>query len=189
MALTPEEKDFFYGDEDGRGSWWHDGDDQDESTVPHHSGQPIPSSTHKGSDKPKDHKMEFKEWTDESWRRMTMPKPHYPANTANSGKWLVFANENAVEEWWLLIKEAMMAGLLGTDIKMSLTPLLNKYGILEYVICVYTYDGYDFKDSMRVRKELRKLGIRWKICYKLDKDTLAGKYADNTEAGVCLYKE
>ena len=45
------------------------------------------------------------------------------------------------------------------------------------VICVYTYDWSDEADVMKIREELKKLGITRKIPYKSDEDTLAGKYA------------
>jgi hypothetical protein len=53
------------------------------------------------------------------------------------------------------------------------------------VICVYTYDWQDREDVMRIRAELRALGITWKIPYKADADTCAGRYrvAGHTRIG------
>ena len=45
------------------------------------------------------------------------------------------------------------------------------------VICVYTYDADDALDCTRVRDELRALGVTWKIPYKTDAQTNAGRYA------------
>jgi transposase len=45
------------------------------------------------------------------------------------------------------------------------------------VICVYTYDVEDEADCSRVRRALHDLGVTWKIPYKTDADTYAGKYS------------
>jgi hypothetical protein len=45
------------------------------------------------------------------------------------------------------------------------------------VICVYTYDVADEHDCARVRSALRDLGVTWKIPYKTDADTYAGRYS------------
>lgn len=55
------------------------------------------------------------------------------------------------------------------------------------VICVYTHDWTDRDDVMRVREELRKLGITNGIPYKADEDTLKGKYATLGYGRVAKY--
>ena len=45
------------------------------------------------------------------------------------------------------------------------------------VICVYTYDVSDEQDCSRVSAALRDLGVTWKIPYKTDADTYAGRYS------------
>jgi hypothetical protein len=55
------------------------------------------------------------------------------------------------------------------------------------VICVYSYDGMDEADVMRLRNELRALGVSWPISYKLDSATLAGQYSRHG-AWVSLYR-
>ena len=45
------------------------------------------------------------------------------------------------------------------------------------LICVYTYDVDDERDCSSVRQALRRLGVTWKIPYKTDADTYAGKYS------------
>jgi len=57
------------------------------------------------------------------------------------------------------------------------------------VICVYTYDWTDESDVMRVRAELRNLGIVSKIPYKSDDDTLNGKYANTSNQRISKYFE
>jgi hypothetical protein len=57
------------------------------------------------------------------------------------------------------------------------------------VICVYTYDWKDEKDVMRVRRELRKLGVTERIAYKADEDTLAGNYSGGQAGRIAKYFE
>jgi hypothetical protein len=45
------------------------------------------------------------------------------------------------------------------------------------VICAYTHGVDDVADCRRVREALRKLGVKWKVPYKTDADTVAGRYA------------
>ena len=55
------------------------------------------------------------------------------------------------------------------------------------VICVYTYDWTDEEDVMRIRQELRQLGITRKIPYKADEDTESGKYANQGTKRISKY--
>lgn len=112
----------------------------------------------------------------------------YPAFTERSGKWLVFVPVADVDTWWAKIKRATQSGRLGGRAKVS-TARPNSHAIndRERVICVYTYDGYDQSDMMRVREELRQLGVTWAISYKLDSTTRAGQYAADG-ARVSLYR-
>lgn len=97
-----------------------------------------------------------------------------------SGKWLVFASRENVDEVWEKIREATEAGRLGTSAKVR-TAMPHLAEPPEWkerrVICVYTRDWTDEQDVMRVREELGKLGITKEIPYKSDEDTLGGKYA------------
>ena len=56
-----------------------------------------------------------------------------------------------------------------------------------HVICVYTHDWTDEEDVMRVREELRKLGIVSNIPYKADIDTLEGKYRVSGHTRISKY--
>jgi len=40
---------------------------------------------------------------------------------------------------------------------------------------------------MKIREELRKLGIVWKIPYKSDEDTIMGKYTKTGYRGIKKY--
>lgn len=93
-----------------------------------------------------------------------------------------------VDDWWIRIKQAVEEGRLGDTVKVA-TARLNPNTInpAERVICVYTYDGQDKDDVMRVRQTLHDLGVTWPISYKLDSATLAGQYS-RTGARVSLYR-
>ncbi len=117
------------------------------------------------------------EITEVYWIYATRKKGIYPKPTHRSGKWLIFVKKENVDEIWEKIKKAVEEGKLGDSAKVSTarrSPLsLNSNN---HVICVYTYDYKDEEDVKRIREELRKLGITWKIPYKADKDTMKGKY-------------
>ena len=112
----------------------------------------------------------------------------YPEDTENSGKWMAFVPVEEVDTWWATIKRAVEEGKLGAVAKVA-TARANPLAInkTERVIIVYTYDGYDKEDVMRVREMLRQLGVTWPISYKLDSATRAGQYAA-TGARVSLYR-
>jgi hypothetical protein len=112
----------------------------------------------------------------------------YPEDTERVGKWMVFVPVARVDEWWARIKAAAESGQLGQGAKVATArPNPNAISAAERVIIVYTYDGLDKDDVMRVREALRALGVTWPISYKLDSATLAGQYA-RTGARVSLYR-
>lgn len=126
--------------------------------------------------------------TDRYWVYAYRKIGDYPMDTENSGKWLVFVKLSDLDETWLKIKQAVEEGKLGCCAK-SATALYNPSATDEMskVICVYTYDWTDVEDVMRIREELRKLGITWKIPYKTDKDTMAGIYKKNGGKRISKY--
>jgi hypothetical protein len=86
-----------------------------------------------------------------------------------------------IDEWWSEIKAATESGLLGDSAKMAtMRPNPNAVSKDAKVICVYTYDVDDDADRNRIRQALRDLGVTWKIPYKTDAATYAGKYSHNT---------
>lgn len=104
------------------------------------------------------------------------------------GKWLVFVQPDDVDKIWEKIKKATEDGLLGGTSKVSTAARSKSYsGSKQHVICIYTDDWTDENDVMRVREELRKLGITKKIPYKSDEDTLSGKYAKNGYKNISKY--
>lgn len=99
-------------------------------------------------------------------------KAQYPEYTERSGKWLIFLKRNEADEMWFKIKSAVEEGKLGSAAKISTNhPASLRFNPNEQVICVYTYDWTDEKDVMRIRRQLRELGVTWKISYKSDEDT------------------
>jgi hypothetical protein len=97
--------------------------------------------------------------------------------SGRSGKWMIFVNKDEIDKWWEIVKDAVEKGILGDEAKVSTArPNPNSADPRKGVIVVYTYDWTDKDDVMRIREELRKLGIVWKIPYKSDEDTAAGKY-------------
>jgi hypothetical protein len=105
-----------------------------------------------------------------------------------SGKWLIFVNRNKVDEIWAKIKLAVEEGKLGNIAKVSTAkPRPTAANRDEHVICVYTYDWTNKRDVMKIREELRKLGIVWKIPYKSDEDTIMGKYTKTGYRGIKKY--
>jgi len=102
---------------------------------------------------------------------------NYPDTTERSGKWLIFEHISTIDDLWIKIQKALKEGKLGKIAKVSTEkPNPNAVKPDIKVICVYTYDSDDEQDVMRIRKELRSLGITKKISYKTDRATLQGKY-------------
>src|SRR3989344_3916595 len=114
----------------------------------------------------------------------------YPESTASSGKWLIFVNPERLDTVWRKIKYATENGKLGYESKTATAkpnPLAGKSK--QKVICVYTYDWTDKQDVKRIRNELKKLGIVWRIPYKTDRDTLDGKYRGMISQRISKYYE
>jgi hypothetical protein len=106
----------------------------------------------------------------------------YPASTERRGKWLLFIKTAEIDEWWSRIKAATENDLLGCSAKVA-TMRENPNAVSRdtKVICVYTYDVEDDADRTRIRQALRDLGVTWKIPYKTDEATYAGKYSFNSK--------
>ena len=127
---------------------------------------------------------------DEYWIYAYRKEGDYPEPSDNCGKWLVFVSDKAVDEIWEKIRTATEEGKLGLASKVATakdSPLASSS--TRKVICIYTYDWTDRKDVMRIREELRKLGITNKIPYKSDKDTLSGKYRQTGHTKISKYYE
>lgn len=111
----------------------------------------------------------------------------YPLSGKNGGKWLIFVDIWTVDRIWNIIKKATEDGLLGDSSKVSTAKHSELASDSKKVICVYTYDWRDEDDAMRIREALRELGIKNKIPYKTNEDTLNDKYIVNGYKNISKY--
>ncbi len=127
--------------------------------------------------------------TNDYWVHATRKEGKYP-KPKNSGKWLLFVPNKSIDEVWAKIKRATEEGLLGERSKCATAiPNPNAKNQDSKVICVYTYDWTDKEDVMKIREQLRQLGITNKIPYKSDEDTLTGKYLITGHTKISKYYE
>jgi len=93
------------------------------------------------------------------------------------GKWLIFVEKDDVDALWRRIRDATCAGRLGISAKVSTAKPNPESRDDRYVIYVFTRDWSDQEDVMRVREELRSLGVEERIGYKRNLETFAGEYS------------
>ena len=128
--------------------------------------------------------------TDAYWLYAERKTGTYPPDSENCGKWLIFVPLSQIDEVWAKVKLATEEGRLGSSAKVATArPNPNATNPDTKVICVYTYDWTDEEDVKRIRQELRQLRITWKIPYKADKDTYAGRYAVQGHKRISKYYE
>lgn len=124
---------------------------------------------------------------DEYWVYALDLKHKHP-KSKNPGKWLIFVDVKEIDDVWKKIKEAVEEGILWRSAKVAtMRPNAHATDQNTKVICVYTYDWTDEADVMRIREELRKLGIMQKIPYKADEDTYEGKYRVKGHTRISKY--
>ena len=156
------------------------------------------------------------EVTDQPWLHAYRAKGKYPEPTERSGKWVIFVAPQNLDEVWAKVSRATEEGRLGHRAKAATDASAKLIAALEEaipnrpedpnrrytedwlarererarvrVICVYTYDWTDQDDVMRVREELRSLGIVSRILYKTDEDSLGGIYQETIEKGHRISK-
>ncbi len=128
--------------------------------------------------------------TDSYWLFAIRKQGKYPRPTERNGKWLIFVPVRRIDAVWEKVKKSTEAGSLGEEAKVS-TAKRNPNAVnpAMKVICVYTYDWQNKEDVMRIRAELRTLGITWKIPYKSDEDTDQGKYRAAGHTRISKYYE
>lgn len=128
--------------------------------------------------------------TDEYWIEADRKVGEYPKPTRNSGKWLIFVPLRQLDAVWAKIRTATEDGHLGGRSKSGTKrPNPNAKDPNARVVCVYTYDWTDKEDVMRIRANLRKLGITWKIPYKADEDTFQFRYSVHGDSRISKYFE
>jgi len=106
--------------------------------------------------------------------------PDAPRNAAGiekAGKWLIFLPPKEVDKIWRLIRDRTWEGKLGISAKVSTAKPDPDARDERKVIYVYTADWEDEEDVMRVREELRKIGIIDRIGYKRNLETFKGEYS------------
>ena len=124
------------------------------------------------------------------WLEAQRKSGQYPEHTDQGGKWLIFVPSSEIDKVWQEIKLAVEAGKLGDNAKVSTAkPNPNSADPTKHVICVYTYDATDIDDVMRIRQQLRKLGIVLKIPYKTDNATISGRYEKNGHKHISQFYE
>lgn len=99
------------------------------------------------------------------------------ADIEKAGKWLVFLPPDQVDDIWRQIRDLTWEGVLGISAKVSTAKADPDARDERKVIYVYTYDWEDEADVMRVREELRKIGIIDRIGYKRNLETFRGEYS------------
>ncbi|KAK3753414.1 hypothetical protein QZH41_011970 [Actinostola sp. cb2023] len=93
-----------------------------------------------------------------------------------SGKWMIFASREQIDDLWFTVAKAVVANKLGhvADVSTTKTPETD------HVICTFTKDFTDENDVQRVKKGLRDVGIQVALKYKPDVYTELGIYSRNT---------
>ncbi|WP_164842753.1 putative phosphothreonine lyase domain-containg protein [Actinoplanes solisilvae] len=116
------------------------------------------------------------ETIDDWWITVQAPERASGADGA-AGKWLVFVPVRYVDHFWKIISQAVLEGKLGPSAEVATArPNPHQTDPTRRVIVVYTADWTDEDDVRRVLRELRELGITWRITYKTDDDTTRGVY-------------
>lgn len=120
--------------------------------------------------------------------RCCRDRPAVP--TRRSGKWLIFVPQETVGELWEAVRRLVEAGELGEAAKVStMRPNPNAKDPDKHVIVVYTDDHEAVEDVRRVRDRLRAIGVTWRIPYKTDEATLAGRYQVTGHHRISKYYE
>lgn len=112
------------------------------------------------------------------WIEQDSPHVEEPAaNIEKAGKWLIFLPPDQVDEIWQKIRDLTWDGKLGISAKVSTAKPDPDARDERKVIYVYTADWEDEPDVMRVREELRSIGITDRIGYKRNIETFKGEYS------------
>ena len=99
------------------------------------------------------------------------------ADIEKAGKWLIFLPPDQVDEIWKKVRDLTWEGKLGISAKVSTAKPDPGARDERKVIYVYTVDWEDEGDVMRVREELRIIGVTDRIGYKRNLETFKGEYS------------
>lgn len=107
------------------------------------------------------------------------------ADASRTGKWLVFVPAGQIDRCWEQIRLATEQGRLGISAKAA-TARVSELAVSPRMklICVYTRNWQDQDDVRRVLRQLRGLGVTWRLSYKTDEATLSGVYGTGSAAYV-----
>ena len=95
-----------------------------------------------------------------------------------AGKWLIFLEDNRVDELWRKVRNGTASGELGISSKVSTAKPNPESRDERKVIYIYTRDWADEADVMRVRERLRERGVIERIGYKRNIETFRGEYSE-----------
>ena len=126
--------------------------------------------------------------TDDYWVYADCPAAE-GADASATGKWLVFVPAGRIDWWWEQIRLATEQGRLGISARISAKAATARVSELAVsprmkLICVYTRNWQDRDDVRRVLRQLRDLGVSWRLSYKTDEATLSGVYGTGSAAYV-----
>lgn len=82
------------------------------------------------------------------------------------GKWISLLSEKYANNVWQKVKTATEEGYLGHRTRVHIPTKYKKSNKNFVTICFYTYDCRDYKDVLRVRDELKKLGFIHPLRYR-----------------------
>jgi len=99
-------------------------------------------------------------------------------NDEMAGKWLIFLQDDRVDELWRKVRNATSSGELGISAKVSTAKPNPESRDERKVIYIYTRDWADEADVMRVRERLREMGVIERIGYKRNIETFRGEYSE-----------
>ncbi|KAF9479214.1 DUF1917-domain-containing protein [Pholiota conissans] len=96
------------------------------------------------------------------------------ANNVMTGKWMVFQESGKIDILW-----GKILFYICTERQKGMAKVSTWKEGEKHVICVYVEDYTDTEAVNSLRKELRKLGVKWKIGFKPDAYTHLNIYKDN----------
>lgn len=95
-------------------------------------------------------------------------------NSVLSAKWMIFTYTPKIDEIWARVLKLVCLHRRRGFLKVSPNKEDNSH-----VICVYVDDFTDQSQVSGLREDLRRIGITWKIGFKLDAYTYLGIYRQN----------
>ena len=106
-------------------------------------------------------------WTfNENPEEYRVQSQEFIKNPQNAGRWLIFRNKEYVDSLWNIIRTQTKLGKLGLAAEASSRAHADVYSKKgSHVIAVYTPDFRDKRQVLRVRENLRTLGVEGKIRY------------------------